>query len=294
MELNILDIAPVISDTKTCVQFLRGRNLLLQDYHCCRNICKKVADPNVSDHEIFQCSTCRHRYSIRTGSFWAKSKLQLTILVSLLFFFCKGSSVKESVQMLVGKVTKKSVIQWYNYFRDVMTCYFQNNPVTFINTHVHIDETFIGGKRKYHRGRVPQVGTRYLVGIIDKNSHKVYIEFVPKRDFVNMIPLITRHVMPGCIINTDGARVYNHLNSMNYVHNVVIHKDNFVDPVTGTHTNWIEGFWGNLKMKIKSIRGSQKTMLDGHMDEFMYRFNRKSEGCILELMMNDIALYYPI
>ena len=74
----------------------------------------------------------------------------------------------------------------------------------------------------------------------------------------------------------------------------MIHKENFVDPVTGTHTNWIEGFWGNLKMKLKSIRGSQQQMLDGHMDEFMYRFNRKNEGCILKLMMNDIALYYPI
>ena len=66
---------------------------------------------------------------------------------------------------------------------------------------------------------------------------------------------------PGCVINTDGARVYNALNNMNYTHNVVKHKDHFVDPNTGHHTNWIEGFWGNLKMKIKSIRGSRGTML---------------------------------
>ena len=70
MELNILDIAPVISDTKICVNFLRGRNLLLNDYICCGIVSKKVADPNSSDGEIFQCSRCCSRHSIRTGSFW--------------------------------------------------------------------------------------------------------------------------------------------------------------------------------------------------------------------------------
>ena len=77
------------------------------------------------------------------------------------------------------------------------------------------------------------------------------MQFVPRRDFVYVIPVLTRHIMPGCTINTDGAHVYNHLNQMNYVHNVVIHKDNFVNPLTGHHTNCIEGFWGNLKMKLK-------------------------------------------
>ena len=275
LELNILDLAPVITDTQTCIQFLRGRNLLLQDYICCGNICQKVRDPNVSDNEIFQCSTCRRRYSIRSGSFWAKSKLQLIVLVSLLFFFAKGCSVSETVKLLCGKVSKMSVIQWFNYFRDVMTCYFQNNQMVFRNTTVHIDETFIGGKRKYNHGRVPAVQTRYLFGIIDNVNKKAFVQFVPQRNFINIIPIITRHVMPGCTINTDGARVYNHLNQMNYTHNIVIHKQNFVNPQTGHHTNWIEGFWGNSKIHLKSICGSQHQMLDGHLDEYLCRFNRK-------------------
>ena len=254
---------------------------------------QKVRDSNTSDGEIFQCSTCRCRNSW-IGSFWEKSKLQLTVLFSLLFFFAKGCSVSETVKMLCGKVTKMSVIQWFNYFRDVISCYFVSNPIRFVNTTVHIDETFIGGKRKYNRGRVPNVQTRYLVGIIDNINKKACVQFVPKRDFINIIPLITRHVSPGCTINTDGARVYNHLNSMNYEHNIVIHKENFVNPLTGHHTNWIEGFWGNLKMKLKSVRGSQRNMLDGHLDEFLYRFNRKEEGNMLELLMSDIATFYPI
>ena len=43
---------------------------------------------------------------------------------------------------------------------------------------------------------------------------------------------------------------------MNYTHKVCIHKEHFVDPNTGNNSNWIEGQWGNLKIKLKSVRGS--------------------------------------
>ena len=67
-----------------------------------------------------------------------------------------------------------------------------------------------------------------------------------------------------------------------------------MDPNTGTHTNWIEGFWGNLKIKLKSIRGSRGQMPDGHLDQYLYRFNRKNEGPIFELLLSDIATFYPL
>ena len=137
-----------------------------------------------------------------------------------------------------NQISYKSVIQWYNYFRNICTCYFSNNPVIFYgNTTVHIDETAIGGKRKYCRGRIPKTKTRWLFGIMCKDQHRAYVEFVQKRDFLSIIPIITAHINPGATINSDGACVYKVLDHMNYIHNTVIHKDNFVDPVTGAHIN---------------------------------------------------------
>ena len=294
MEFNILELAPIISDTKQCITFLRGRNLLLEDYICCGQPSAKVVDPNLTDKEIFQCNLCRQRHSIRTGSFWSKSKLELTVLVTILYFFANCSTVTNVRNFLHRKASKTTIIQWFNYFRDVMSTYLSNHPAMFQNCTVHIDETFIGGKRKYNRGRIPNVRPRWLLGIVSKTDHKIAIEFVTKRDFINVIPFITRHVSPGCTINTDGAKVYTALDRMNYNHNVCIHKEHFVNPLTGEHSNWIENVWGNLKIKLKSIRGSQNRMLDGHLDEYVYRYNRKSEGSIFDLLMQDIAIYYPI
>ena len=66
---------------------------------------------------------------------------------------------------------------------------------------------------------------------------------------------------------------------MNYTHKFCIHERQYVSR-DGTHSNWIENFWSNLKIKLKSKRGSQGRMLDGHLDEYMYRYNRKEEGDI--------------
>ena len=292
MATNIFEIAPYISDTKECIQYLRGRNLLLQDYYCCRQITTKVMDVTISDQQRFQCNICKKRTTIRKNSFFEKSKLPLTVLLCVIYFFSNGSTVNDVVKYLNKKISKVSIIQWFNYLRDVMTTHLENNPVVFHNGTVHVDETFIGGKRKYNRGRIPEVKPRYLFGITDKK--RIFLEFVEKRDFIHIIPLITRHVRPGVTINTDGTMVYKSLDSMNYIHKYCIHKESFVNPIDGTNSNWIENVWGNLKIKLKSLRGSQKAMLDSHIDEYIYRYNRKQEGDIFDLLLTDISFMYRV
>ena len=287
-------MAPILSSTEKTIEFMRGRNLLLQDYICCGHPCAKVTNIQVTDKKIFQCNNCRRRYSLWTGSFWFKSWLELHVLLGICYFFCVGSTVTEVLKFFNKKISKVSVIQWFTYFRDIMTTYIENNQVIFNQCTVHVDETFIGGKRKYHRGRIPSVRPRWLLGIVNKNEHKIHLQFIEKKDFINIIPVITRHIRPGCTINTDGAKVYQKVNQMNYIHQYCVHKDHFINPANGVHSNWIENIWSNLKLKLKSLWGSQNKMLDAHLDKYIYRYNRKNEGAIFNLLLEDIAQFYPI
>ena len=111
---------------------------------CCRFTCSKVGDVSLSDGQIFQCKYCFKRYSIRTQSFWTKSKLPLTVLLSLLFFFSKDIGLKQTYDILKKRISKKAIVQWFNYFRDIMTTYLSNFPIRFNCQIVHCDETFIG------------------------------------------------------------------------------------------------------------------------------------------------------
>ncbi|KAK1944857.1 hypothetical protein P3T76_003390 [Phytophthora citrophthora] len=58
------------------------------------------------------------------------------------------------------------------------------------------------------------------------------------------------------------------LAGMHYEHSWVNHTLNFVDPVTGTHTNTIEGLWEmQINRRIKAMRGMSQKYLDGYIDE---------------------------
>ena len=47
-------------------------------------------------------------------------------------------------------------------------------------------------------------------------------------------------------------------------------------------------------MHLKSIRGSQSKMLDAHLDNYIYRYNRKNEGEIFNPLIMDIAEQYSL
>ena len=108
-------------------------------------------DIALSDQEVFQCNTCKRRSTIRIGSYYYHSTLSLKVHICILYFFSNGSTVSECFKFLEAKCTTKTIIQWHSYYRDIMTTYLAANPVNF-NTLVHVNETAIGGHRKYNRG----------------------------------------------------------------------------------------------------------------------------------------------
>ena len=63
-----------------------------------------------------------------------------------------------------------------------MTTWLSQNPIQFNGTMnvLNFDETAIGGKHKYHRGRLTKV-PRWLFGIVDKLTDKIHLEFVTKK-----------------------------------------------------------------------------------------------------------------
>jgi hypothetical protein len=70
-------------------------------------------------------------------------------------------------------------------------------------------------------------------------------------------------------------RGYASLDEIGYVHNTVNHSRCFVDPVTGTHTNTIEGAWCGLKVFFSP---QQRTRRDMEIKLAEYLWRRQNKG----------------
>ena len=61
-----------------------------------------------------------------------------------------------------------------------------------------------------------------------------------------------------------------------YIHQSVNHTRNFVGPLTEAHTNHVENFWKNIKMKFKAMSGTSRELIPGYLDEHNWgQFNGK-------------------
>ena len=122
----------------------------------------------------------------------------------------------------------------------------------------------------------------------DTRPAKGYYEIVRKRDRATLLPILAKCLLPGSEVHTDdwGAyyRLEHHLPNHAARHRVVVHADNFVDPVTGVHTQDVESAWANLKAPIKQRRGISVDDLQVYLDERMWRQWRAQDDVITNFL----------
>ena len=78
-------------------------------------------------------------------------------------------------------------------------------------------------------------------------------------------------------------------------HRTVNHSLNFVDPITGVHTQHVESYWNRVKVKLKRMRGCHLRQLPGYLDEFMWRERHGKTGKeAFTTILQNIAQQYPV
>ena len=299
--LSFLSLCGILANHNKMLQFLREHSLLKKHKYCdnCEVWMSQVQDRSKVDKYIWRCPQCKAKASIRQKSFWAEQTLGLNVYLAVLYMFCADVPGKVALKMLNptgldGDISENTLYNWYNLYRDLMSRHLLDNPVQLgINEVVEIDESKWGHKRKYNRGHIQNMDAPWVFGMLGRTSGKVVIFTVDRRSADVLIPKIEAHVAPGATIFSYDWRAYHRLPRHGYDHQIVVHKYNFVDPITGVHTNSIEGFWGNAKNPFKAKHGVLAHQLNAHLDETMFRWNKKGEN-MFEVMMELIGQYYDV
>lgn len=156
---------------------------------------------------------------------------------------------------------------------------------------MEIDETKIGAKRKYGRGRAESGPDVWILGGVDRETKHIFLEIVEDRSRDTLLPVITANVTDGTTVYTDMWPAYLGLSDHGFDHKMVNHSTGFV--LNGVNTNTIESLWGELKADLKIKRGLNREQLPGFLDEFVYRRIYRSEDIFVQLL-DHIAYYYTV
>lgn len=268
------------------IRYLQTCGILRTAWECMRQCGTAISIVQVKEGHYFRCPVCWERKSIRTGTWLAKSRLGFVQVLDFLYYWASDSTHRV-IRRETGIGSSATTTDWARYCREVCMNALCNDQDTVIGGEGHIveiDESLFA-KRKYNVGRAVKSG--WVFGGLERGSRRCFFEFVPDRSERTLVEVIQRRVAPRTTIHSDQWRSYSNLSAYGYSHQTVNHSQNFVDPVTGTHTQSIESEWSQLKQFLRGCGRNIAPHTSEYIGEFVYR-RAHAEGMFEQLLV-DIA-----
>jgi len=189
-----------------------------------------------------------------------------------------GISAKQ-IQRETG-VTYKTAWRMFKQIRTLLS-----EDITLEGSSVEMDETYMGGRRKGHRGR-PGRGDKKMtpvVGIAERTTGNRRVVAKATQDVTanTLTGMVKEYVLPESTVFTDDFSGYDRLKKEGFTHHRINHSAK-VWVVGDIHTNTIEGFWSLVKRGIGGVyhQVSQK-YLQSYLDEYTFRYNRRDQGNLI-------------
>jgi transposase len=228
----------------------------------------------------YTCDSCGLHVHPMKGTIFEKSTTSLQLWFYAIYLVAStrcGISAKQLEREL--GVTYKTAWRMLNKIRTELMNDDTDEP---LSGDVEIDETSVRGRYRgpkmtrseAARWREAQPS---VLGMVERGG-RVRLRIIPSRRGPALSRAVRAHVNPASLIFTDDWQAYKQLRGEYLGHRIINHSAG--DYVVGdTHTNTIEGFFGNLKT---GMRGAYKHVsmrwLQSYLDEYAWRHNAQRRG----------------
>lgn len=271
---NIVNLFSLFTNESVALKFMMDNRLIYQEIFCnkCRLKMTLVIDNSKKNGYKWSCYKCHKTHSILYGSIFYGSKIPMSKVLYLLYFWVNEysySAASHEVDININTVT-----YYFTLFRNACDSFIISSSIQQIGGQgktVQIDETLMC-HRKYHVGRI--LNQVWIFGGVCIEDHQFFCLVVPDRTSKTLKEEIMNHILPGTTIISDCWKGYDCLDSCNeFEHLTVDHSKNFVNPINGANTQTIERMWRELKKINKKYEGIPRNKINEHISEFILRNN---------------------
>jgi transposase-like protein len=226
---------------------------------------------------LFQCNSCREHFTVTVGSIMERSHIPLPKWVlgfHLMAASKKGMSAHQLHRML--GIQYKSAWFMAMRIREAMREFTpnENGPLGGKNKVVEVDETYIGGKARNQKGKVPP--KEAVVALVEREG-RVSSHHVQEVNAKTLRPILVSHIDRKSYLMTDESLVYPTVGREFSGHGTVNHSiEEYVRTGGFHHTNTIESYFAILKRGIVGVyHHVSQYHLKRYLGEFDFRYNQR-------------------
>lgn len=241
------------------------------------------------------CRDCDYQASVTAGTLFQDTHKPLRLWFEAMWYVTNQKSGVSALglQRVLGLGSYHTAWSWLHKLRRAMVRPGRDR----LSGVVEVDEVFIGGERPGKRGRGAAGKTLVIIAAQQEGKRigRVRLRRVADAAGESLEPAIWEMVEPGSTVRTDGWGGYNGLTELGYQHRV-IQKDAhlgdnllpLVNLVASLLKRWLLGTHQG---------GVQHSHLDYYLDEYTFRFNRrtsKSRGLLFYRLISQAIDLGPV
>lgn len=287
-QLSLIEFMRAYPDDAACLDRL-WRDRYAPDGHTAD--CPRCEKPRrfhrTKTRASYTCDTCGLHVHPMAGTIFEKSTTSLQLWFYAIYLMAStrcGISAKQLEREL--GVTYKTA---HRMMKKIRTELMSDDEARPLAGEVEVDETGWGGKPRVKQTR--SEGARFrerkatVLGMVERGG-RVRVRVIPSRRGEPLSRAVRANVNPDAILYTDDWPAYKPLSGEFAGHRIINHSTGSYVHGT-THTNTIEGFFGNMKT---GMRGTYKKVshrwLQSYVDEYAWRHNaRYGNGSMFEQLL---------
>ena len=225
---------------------------------------------------LFECRKCLRQTSVTAGTLFHNTRKPLRLWFEAMWHITnqKYGANALGLQRVLGLGSYHTAWRWLHKMRQAMVRPGRDT----LSGIVEIDETYIGGESSGKRGRGADNKTLVAVAVEDKSETsatgkgigRIRLQLIHDASSESLNAFIRANVKTGSRVRTDGWRSYQSISDIGYEHTVVDPKSlNIAHLTISLLKRWLLGTYQGAV---------NATHLNYYLDEFTFRFNRRTSG----------------